>query len=221
MKSVVLAAVFICGCGGGSSANYETLLDEDFATYPFDWTWAGGGGPTADPNYGYPAPSAFVRGQAVSPSARFMFTNQGLDAKVTAFLESNMMFGEQYAVFRIDPDFEGTFFPRDGLALVAYRLVNNSATNTPITGFPAGQTAEIVCAFNGGAQTQVQVTYVEGAVAYDLYFTVDALGSHCGYDDTEVALDAPTFVTGTYRAVLGGTAAANAWFDNLVVRREL
>src|SRR4051794_11120479 len=117
MKCLVLVAL-LCGCGGGSSVKYETLLDEDFATYPGDWTWAGGGGPTADPNYGYPAPSAFVRGQSVSPSARFMFSNQGLEAKVTAFLDSNMMFGEQYAVFRIDPDFDGIAFPRDGLALV-------------------------------------------------------------------------------------------------------
>src|SRR5678810_682276 len=93
--------------------------------------------------------------------------------------------------------------------------------NLPVTGFPAGQTAEIQCSFNGGAVTSAEVPYTEGAVAYDLFYIVDAQGSHCGYDDTDVAVDPPTSVTATYRAALGGTAMANAWFDNLVVLRSL
>lgn len=91
MNRILVTVAFVVACNSSDEStpatNYETMLDEDFAMYPsFGWQWAGGGGPVADPDFGYPAPSAFLRAQAVSPPDRFMFTNQGLDARVTAYL---------------------------------------------------------------------------------------------------------------------------------------
>lgn len=88
-----------------------------------------------------------------------------------------------------------------------------------------GKTAEVWCYFIGGSEATVTVPYEDGAVAYDLFFTVDANGSRCGFDDTVIAMDTTTSVTGSYRVVIsaaGGTVATSgtvAWFDNLVVRR--
>jgi hypothetical protein len=105
--------------------------------------------------------------------------------------------------------------------MAAYRLVDNRDANLPIPGFPAGQSARISCTSPDGRVTTVPVPYENGAVAYDLVFTVDAEGTHCGYDDTIVVTTPQMSVTGVYRVLLGSTMDANTWFDNLVVRRAL
>lgn len=224
MKAAVLMAVFALGCSadepGEFAPSYETLLDEGFTAYPsIGWAWFGQGNLVADTNFGYPAPSAFLRDQTVSPPVKFSFVDQGIDARVTAYLQGNMMFGEQYATFELVDDFET--FPSKRQMTVAYRLVDNRQPNLPIPGFPAGQSAQISCTPADGSVTTVPVPYENGAVAYDLFFTVDAAGTHCGYDDTVIVTTTPTTVTGVYRALIGSTTDSNAWFDNLVVRRAL
>jgi hypothetical protein len=113
MKAAALVvAAFAVGCSGDdepsvSTPTYETLLDEGFASYPsVGWAWFGQGTLLADPNFGYPAPSAFLSDQSVSPPMSFSFADQGLDIRVTAFLQGNNRFGEQYATLELVDDFE-------------------------------------------------------------------------------------------------------------------
>jgi hypothetical protein len=107
----------------------------------------------------------------------------------------------------------------DDGAYVGYWLINTRAADQTIAGYPAGNTAEVHCAFEGGAPVHVQVPYVDGEVAYDLFITVDSQGTRCGFDDTVVATTAATSANGAYRPVLGATASTDAWFDNLIMRR--
>ncbi|NVB82428.1 MAG: hypothetical protein HOV81_28875 [Kofleriaceae bacterium] len=226
MKRLVVPLVvsaMTAGCsgddgGGGNLPTYETLLEDDFSTFPFGWTWAGGGGPRSETDFGFPAPSGYVSGAGfVSPPGTFTFESQKLDAHVTAYLQNSQAFGEQYALLRVANDF--TDVPGPELGYVGYRLITNRQADQPVAGYPAGNTAEVHCAFDGGTPVHVQVPYEDGAVAYDLFITVDSQGTRCGFDDTVVATTAATSVTGAYRPVLGATASSDAWFDNLIMRR--
>lgn len=223
--SVVSLVLFglVAGCaddeGSGGGGAYETLLSEDFSTsYPIGWYVSSPGAAMADVAFGFPAPSAGVRGRGfVSPPDAFTFNNQWLDTRVTTYLQNDQSYGEKYAVLRILPE---SLDEAGALATAAYRLINNTQTNIPINGFPAGNTAEIMCSFGLDTPVYVEVPYVDGQTTYDLFISIDAQGTRCGFGSTVVATASPTFATGTFRLGLGATVSTDAWFDNLVMRRS-
>lgn len=151
----------------------------------------------------------------------FDYANQAIDARVTVYVGDNSSFGAQNATLKMsDVGIDG-----EAVARAVYTVINNRSQDSPIPGYPMGKTVEVRCYFVNGSEATVTVPYNDGAVAYDLFFTVDATGSRCGFDDTVIATDTTTSVTGSYRVVMaatGGsasTAGTVAWFDNLIVRR--
>lgn len=217
MKFAVLAlALFAASCSDDSGSTWETLLDEDFSTFPFGWT-VSGADVQVDTEYGFPAPSGFVSGRgSVYPPDTFNFESQALDARVTAYMQNDQVFGEKYAVLRIVPP---TLDQNAALVTVSYRLINNRMDNYPMDGYPAGNTAEIHCQLDAAEPVHVEVPYEDRNVIYELFVTIDGQGSRCGYDETVIATSATTNVTGSFRIALGATIDTFAWFDSLTVRR--
>ena len=196
--------------------DYEVLLDDDFSTYPWHWEWQGVPAPALEPDFGFPAPSGLVGGQ-VRPPVAFPIDNQALDIRVTAYLQDNYDYGSQSASL-------DTGSPEQPLVgRVVYRLIINRSEGLPVAGYPAGSSAEIQCYVGTEPVVTMPVPYVEKSTRYDLFITSDLSGTHCGFDQTEVAAS-PQFLLqqGEFKVALAADPVAGshvAWFDNLLVRR--
>ena len=69
----------------------------------------------------------------MSPPSTFVYADQAIDARVTAYMQGNQSLGEHFAVLKM----VDVGLNVDAVATVSYHLVTNNGQDSPTAGYPS------------------------------------------------------------------------------------